>query len=232
MPLSLSKGAPDRAHLRHAHLSRAKKNLHEQLLDIFEKTPPERRDRGVAGMAVGGDATKSGRVICRPLSYAARSSAARSKISPSQWRKPKCPTPSGDARTKAPNRDNRRASREGRAHRSPRQRTAPNAFQAANRPPEAKADTPSPDQSSGNCSSAQARRKARINGAIPPRRTTSAASKQRSFRYVRHAASRYPACSFQARATLVPPGALPRPDPGRRQSAPCRQTRSFPEGCR
>ena len=47
-----------------------------------------------------------------------------------------------------------------------------------------------------------------------------------AFHCRRLSSSRYPARSFQAPA-LVPPGALPRPDPARWQSAPYRPADSF-----
>ena len=66
-----------RAHLQHAHLARQQQHLNEQRLDLFQKPTPERRDRVVVGMIVGGDETKRHRVIGRPLQLAARKHARR-----------------------------------------------------------------------------------------------------------------------------------------------------------
>jgi hypothetical protein len=63
---------PDRSHLQNAHLARKQQHLDEQLLDLFEKPPPERGDRVVVGMIVGRDEPKRHRVIGRPFQLAAR----------------------------------------------------------------------------------------------------------------------------------------------------------------
>ena len=63
----------NRAHLQHAHLARQQQNLNEQRLDLFEKPPPESRDRVVVGMFVGREETERHRVIVRPLQLAAQS---------------------------------------------------------------------------------------------------------------------------------------------------------------
>jgi hypothetical protein len=67
----------DRSHLQHAHLARQQQNLNEQSFDLFEKPPPERRDRVVVGMIVGRDETERHRVVRRPLQLPAREYARR-----------------------------------------------------------------------------------------------------------------------------------------------------------
>ena len=41
----------DGSHLQHAHLARQQQHLNEQSLDLFEKPPPERRERVVCRLA-------------------------------------------------------------------------------------------------------------------------------------------------------------------------------------
>ena len=66
-----------RAHLQHAHLARQQEHLNEQRLDLLQKPPPERRDRVVVGMIVGGDEAERHAVIARPLELATRKDARR-----------------------------------------------------------------------------------------------------------------------------------------------------------
>jgi len=51
--VDLSAVKPDRSHLQHAHLARQMQHLNEQRLNLFQKPPPERRDRVVVRMVVG-----------------------------------------------------------------------------------------------------------------------------------------------------------------------------------
>ncbi len=68
---------PDRAHLQHAHLAGEPKNIDEQLLDILQEPPAERRDGVVVGMIVRRDEPKRHRVIGRPLQLAAGEHSCR-----------------------------------------------------------------------------------------------------------------------------------------------------------
>ncbi len=61
----------NRAQPHHAHLARQQQHLHEQLLDLRQKPPPEHRNRVVVGMVIGGDETKRHRIIARPFQLAA-----------------------------------------------------------------------------------------------------------------------------------------------------------------
>ena len=61
----------DRAHLQHAHLARKQQHTDEQPLDLLEKPPPERGDRVVVGVVVGGDVAERHAVVSRPLQFAA-----------------------------------------------------------------------------------------------------------------------------------------------------------------
>ena len=67
----------DRAHLQNAHLARQQQDLNEQRLDLCQKPPPERRDRVVVRMIVGGNEAERHAVIGRPLELAARKNARR-----------------------------------------------------------------------------------------------------------------------------------------------------------
>jgi len=64
-----------RAQLQHTHLACHAQHLHEQRLDLLEKTPPERGNRVVIGMLIGGDEAQRHRIIGRPLQLAARKHA-------------------------------------------------------------------------------------------------------------------------------------------------------------
>jgi hypothetical protein len=61
---------PDRPHFQYAHLARQQQHLNEQRLDLFQKPPPERRNRVVVGMIIGGDEPKRHGIIRRPLQLA------------------------------------------------------------------------------------------------------------------------------------------------------------------
>ncbi len=149
------------APLRHAHLASGQQQLNEQTLDLLGKPPPERRDRGVAGMIVGRDETK--RRLCHMPPVPARGSKTR----PPHNHESKCPAAFPDDAAPGRNHDNRRSSREDRARRSPPRRSAPNASPAATRPPAAATETRSAGPSRGSRSSAGARHHARINATNP-----------------------------------------------------------------
>ena len=95
----------DCAHLKQAHLARQKQNLHEQRLDLLQKTPPERRDGVVIGMFVRRNEAESHRIIRRPLQLAAgkhargvavdqnAQAAAADDSSPSPSRDRRCSSP-------------------------------------------------------------------------------------------------------------------------------------------
>ncbi len=58
---------PDRSDLQQAHLARPLQHLNEQRLNLFQKPPPERRDRVVVRMIVGRYEAERYRVIARPF---------------------------------------------------------------------------------------------------------------------------------------------------------------------